>query len=234
MSQYKHLLFDADGTLYDFSISENYAIDQTWKALNIEKTEESVSSYLRNNVACWVKYEKGELTIEELKIQRVQLFFQEMGYDLDIAAFNRIFIDTMASKSVLFPESFDILTELKKRGYLLYIITNGIHEVQARRFSQAETRHLYEQVFTPHITGSTKPQKPYYDYVFRSIGIDEDSKKTAIAIGDGLNSDILGGINVGIDTVWYNPEKNPGNPAIQPTHEIASLHQLLDIFPPLQ
>jgi 2-haloacid dehalogenase len=231
--KYKHLLFDADDTLYDFGVTERYAIDETWKALGIEKTEQSVSCYLRNNSACWVEYEQGKLSIEELQVKRVQLFSAEMGYNLDIQTFARTFVAALASKSVLLPNSLEILTELKRRGYLLYICTNGIHEVQSRRFNQPETEGLYERVFTPFLTGSMKPQKPYYDFIFEAIGLDEDSTKSAIAIGDGLTSDMLGALNAGIDAIWYNPKSKPGKPDVKPTREISDIRELLDIFPPI-
>jgi 2-haloacid dehalogenase len=230
---YKYLLFDADDTLYDFGVSERHAVNETWKAMGLEKTDESVSCFLRNNVECWVEYEQGKLNIDELQTNRAALFAQEMGLTFDLQLFAQTYVRTMASKSVLFPESLEILTELKRRGYLLYICTNGIHEIQTPRFNQPETEGLYEQVFTPFITKSTKPQKPYYDFVFQAIGIDDAAKKDTIAIGDGLNSDVLGALNAGIDAIWYNPQKKPGKPDIKPTREISDLRELLTIFPPI-
>ena len=44
-------------------------------------------------------------------------------------------------------------------------------------------------------------------------------------VGDSLSSDIKGGINAGIKTVWVNPEhKSCGD--IHPDYEIEALHQL--------
>jgi FMN phosphatase YigB (HAD superfamily) len=54
-----------------------------------------------------------------------------------------------------------------------------------------------------------------------------------IAIGDRFNSDVLGAINAGIDSIWYNPERKPGKREITPTLEIADLRDLLNIFPPI-
>jgi YjjG family noncanonical pyrimidine nucleotidase len=229
--RYKYLLFDADGTLYDFGVTERYAIDETWKAMGLEKTDASVACYLRINAACWAEYEQGTVTIDELQLKRGTLFANEMGYTLDPNQFAQTYRSFLASKSVLFPESLEILTELKKRGYLLYICTNGIHEVQAARFNRPETEGLYERVFTPFVANSAKPFKPYYDFVFQAIGIDEGSKGSVLAIGDSLSSDVMGAINAGIDVIWYNPGKSPGKPGVTPTREIADLRELLTILP---
>ncbi len=47
-----------------------------------------------------------------------------------------------------------------------------------------------------------------------------------LVVGDGLSSDIQGGVNAGLDTCWYNPShaENPGK--VVPTYEIADLKEL--------
>ena len=45
-------------------------------------------------------------------------------------------------------------------------------------------------------------------------------------VGDSLTSDIRGGINAGIRTVWVNPTHAPGRPDIVPDYEIESISQL--------
>ena len=45
-------------------------------------------------------------------------------------------------------------------------------------------------------------------------------------VGDSLSSDIKGGIQAGIATVWVNPNHLPANPAIPADYEIEALSQL--------
>jgi 2-haloacid dehalogenase len=52
-----------------------------------------------------------------------------------------------------------------------------------------------------------------------------------LMVGDSLTSDIRGGAEYGIDTCWFNPERQligPGDPA--PTYEIPALDGLRDIL----
>ena len=49
-------------------------------------------------------------------------------------------------------------------------------------------------------------------------------------IGDSLSADIQGGNNVGIDTVWYNPDHLENNTQAQPTYEVDSYQALLEIL----
>jgi putative hydrolase of the HAD superfamily len=47
-------------------------------------------------------------------------------------------------------------------------------------------------------------------------------------IGDAVDIDILGAINAGWDTVYYNPKKLPHGR--KPTYEVCHLEELMKIF----
>jgi len=49
-------------------------------------------------------------------------------------------------------------------------------------------------------------------------------------VGDSLSSDIQGGINFGVDTCWFNPNKLINNSALKPTYEISSLMELRSVL----
>ena len=49
-------------------------------------------------------------------------------------------------------------------------------------------------------------------------------------IGDSLHSDIQGGQQAKIQTVWLNPTSAPATPTIQPNYTIQQLDELLPIL----
>jgi putative hydrolase of the HAD superfamily len=51
-----------------------------------------------------------------------------------------------------------------------------------------------------------------------------------LIVGDSLTSDIQGGINFGIDTCWFNPNKIINKTELKPTYEISNLLELKDIL----
>jgi FMN phosphatase YigB (HAD superfamily) len=51
-----------------------------------------------------------------------------------------------------------------------------------------------------------------------------------IIIGDSLSSDILGGINYGIDTCWLNNEHVINTNEIKPMYVINTLKEIKDIL----
>jgi len=71
--------------------------------------------------------------------------------------------------------------------------------------------------------GADKPAKAYFDRCFARIP--EFDPVQAMIVGDSLTSDIKGGINAGIKTVWVNPDHKKTTEII-PDHEIEALSQL--------
>ena len=68
--------------------------------------------------------------------------------------------------------------------------------------------------------GANKPSRAYFDACFAAI--DGFDPARALMVGDSLTSDILGGKNAGLPTVWVNPGHTPcWN--IVPDYEIESL-----------
>ncbi|HER9716136.1 TPA: HAD hydrolase-like protein [Streptococcus pyogenes] len=47
-------------------------------------------------------------------------------------------------------------------------------------------------------------------------------------IGDSLSADVQGGINAGMDTLWYNPKHLLNNSPVHPTYEVSDYQALLN------
>ena len=60
--------------------------------------------------------------------------------------------------------------------------------------------------------------------------LNHENKSSVLIIGDNLSSDILGGINSGIDTCWVNLYNTEKNTAIKPTFEIKNISELPNIL----
>jgi 2-haloacid dehalogenase len=89
--------------------------------------------------------------------------------------------------------------------------------------TSANLYRFFEKVFVSQEIGHNKPSKAYFDGCFAQIpGFDREK---AMIVGDSLSSDIKGGIQAGIKTVWVNPgHADCGE--IKPDHQIEALHQL--------
>ena len=70
------------------------------------------------------------------------------------------------------------------------------------------------------------PLKEYFDYVLEHSP--EKDKSKILVIGDSMSSDILGGINFGVDTCWFNPAKSEAKYKFN--YEIKKLSELKSIL----
>ena len=75
------LLFDLDNTLFDFNHAERIAVGKTLKHFHIEPKEAVLKRYSELNQMQWKLLEQGKFSREEVKLQRFQLLFAELGTD---------------------------------------------------------------------------------------------------------------------------------------------------------
>lgn len=141
-----------------------------------------------------------------------------------------LYLKKMTQQTALFPETISILSELKKRGYQLHIITNGFKEVQSDKLKNTGLDMLIKNVFISEIIKSPKPQHEIFEHSIKSSNA---RKKESLMIGDSWESDIVGAKNFGIDQVFFNLSQQKIDMAElgEPTFTITSLSQLLEILP---
>lgn len=223
----KCLLMDVDDTLLDFPWQEFHAIHRTWKALGTPMTEEMYARYHAVNRGYWMAYERGEIDRADMLIARHAQMFEEYGLPYDAAECERIYRNNLGIGYKLIPHAIEILDWLKPRCRL-FITSNGVAETQYSRLGSSGLDQYFEGIFISEEIGAVKPSKEYFAHVFSRIE-DFRPEETAI-VGDSLSSDILGGINAGIQTIWFNPNQKPGRTEVRPDHEITDLLELKNLI----
>ena len=104
-------------------------------------------------------------------------------------------------------------------------ITNGVTATQRRRLTDSGLEIYMKDIFISGELGVQKPRKEYFDACIRRMK-DPGSRNSMLIIGDTLSSDILGGLQAGIDTCWYNPGFADPDPEIPATFEVHSFREL--------
>ena len=107
-------------------------------------------------------------------------------------------------------------------------MTNGVSVTQKNRLDGQPFNKFIDGVYVSDIVGYPKPRKEYFDAVQKLSGITFDEK--TIIVGDSLTSDIQGGINIGIDTCYFNLNNTPLPPNVKPTYVINKLTDLIGLF----
>lgn len=227
--RYTHLLLDADGTLLDFDSAEREALQNTLDEFRIPFKNEYIRLYHDINDSWWKRYERGETDKAALSIGRFRDFLAAVdAEDTDVQALAAAYMNYLSLGSQLIDGAAEVCTRLSLRCRL-YIITNGTAFIQRRRWSNVPQSALFSDVFISDEIGASKPSKEYFDYVLGAIG--EVDKERILVIGDSLTSDILGGVNAGLDTCWFNPAHKPlPENAARPTYIIDDLFDLLPLI----
>ena len=75
----RDLFLDLDDTLLDFGEAERHGIIRTLRELGIAPTEETLALYSRINQQQWERFERGEISREQVLIARFSLLFQALG-----------------------------------------------------------------------------------------------------------------------------------------------------------
>lgn len=224
---YELLIFDADGTLFDFEKAEEYAFFKTAENAGRNFSNEEYGVYGRLNKAIWKEMELGEIDQETLKAERFRRFFAKLGIDEDVVGFSKEYLYNLSTAGFLFDGAVELLDQLKGR-YRMVLLTNGLTSVQETRLGKSPVRPYFEELVISENVGISKPDPRIFEHTLAKIGYEK--KEKALMIGDSLTSDIKGGLNFGVDTCWYNAEMKENEKNIVPKYEVHDYEELLGIL----
>ena len=223
------ILWDVDATLLDFHAAEKAAILKLFRQFHLgECTEEMLQRYANINRGYWERLERGELTRDQVLVGRFQEFFEKEELDVSAApAFNEAYQSSLGDTIVYRDDSYHIIKSLRGK-VKQYVVSNGTIVAQEKKLRLSGLGKLMDGVFLSEELGVEKPNKAFFDKVFKEIGdIDRD---TVLIVGDSLTSDIRGGNNAGIRTCWYNPGHAVPIEGVHVDYEITDLHEVYDLL----
>ena len=221
----KKILWDIDGTLLNFDLAETAAINKCFEIFNLEKpTDEMFKVYKNINNIYWERLERNEVTRDEVLLGRFRDFFEKYCIETDIAKdFNHNYQIELGKTYVFNPYGKEVVKKLASK-YDQYAVTNGSLTAQKGKLEGSDLNKILKEAFISELIGFEKPDKRFFEYVFDKIG----SRKLNdyVIIGDSLTSDILGGINSKIKTIWFNPDNKKNHLNLSIDVEIKSLNEV--------
>lgn len=235
MTKYRHLFFDLDNTLYDFSTNAYLAMKEAFIQIGLYEKLPSFDIYFEYytsvNDELWSLYREKKISKDFLRIERFKRTLSKfyISPEISYTEIDDLYLKIMSTQTNLFPETIEVLQELKKRGYYLHIITNGFKEVQKEKLENTGLNKFVTNVFISEEIKSPKPSREIFEWSVKSSNA---RKRESLMIGDSWDSDIVGAKKFGIDQVFFNPERtdidyqNFG----EPTFTIYTLSELLDIL----
>ncbi len=226
--KYKHLFFDLDHTLWDFDANaratlEHLHLDLDLTNRGIHDFEMFYKNYLQHNEKLWARYRNGYIRQEELRLKRMWLTLLDFKIaDEDLARqMSELFLQLLPTRTILFPNTVEVLQYLSGKGYKMHIITNGFEKTQHSKLKTCGLDVFFEEVITSEGSNSLKPQKEIFEFAMNLASCTADE---SIMIGDGLDVDVLGAMNAGMDQVHVNFNDAPQD--LKPTYTIRNLNEL--------
>ena len=114
--RYKTILFDADGTLFDFHRSEACAIRSAMSSFGIEPDDEKVRVYSEINDGLWKMLERGEIEKSVLLYRRFELFCEYYGFERDAREMAKVYMESLSENAHLFDGATELCEKLHSEG----------------------------------------------------------------------------------------------------------------------
>lgn len=230
--KYKHLFFDLDHTLWDFEANSRLTLAELYQTMDLEKKgihdfDLFHKNYLLHNDKLWDRYRKGFIKVDELRWKRFWLTLldfkigdEKLAHELGVR-----FLESLPTRTLLFPGAVEVLDYLVAKNYDLHLITNGFEKTQHSKLKHSGIDKYFVEVITSEGSNSLKPHKEIFDYAIQRAKADP---LHSIMIGDDPEVDIKGAMNAGIDQVFVNHVEKKID--FKPTFEVKSLGELKEIF----
>ena len=202
---YTSLFLDLDNTLLDFTKAEAVAVRRVLQKYSLPSDDTAVKTYSKINQSYWERFEQNEIPKSVIFEGRFKTLLEHFGEERNVAAIARDYEKNLSDCYFKTDGADEVLTHLKSKGYKLYATTNGLASIQFKRIENSGLSVYFDKVFVSEEAGHQKPEKEYIDYVIANIP--EKDRSKMLIVGDSQSSDILAGINSGIDTCWVNPNK---------------------------
>lgn len=227
MQHIKHVFFDLDHTLWDFESNSKLAFQQIFNKHQMQIAIPAfLDIYRPINYHYWKLFREEKVTKKALKKGRLKDAFTAFNYSINDDLINTLaedYLEALSNHNKLFNNAIEVLEYLSQK-YTLHIITNGFSEVQHKKMKNSKISHFFTVVIDSEMVGVKKPNpKIFHEALSKANAVPSNS----IMIGDNLEADVYGAINIGMQAIYCNFIDAKKQLAVQ---QITALEQLKHIL----
>lgn len=127
----------------------------------------------------------------------------------------------------------ETLTELQKRSFGMYILSNSIFtgKVTERLLGEFDVLKYFNKVFASADYGIRKPHPGFFQIAVDEIQKDYPGvhKKDILYVGNDYRTDVEGASLAGLEVAWYNVQQLPDEKGIC-TYNITKFNEILNVI----
>ncbi|HHS95938.1 MAG TPA: noncanonical pyrimidine nucleotidase, YjjG family, partial [Phaeodactylibacter sp.] len=184
--KYETILFDADNTLWDFDLSEKFALFRVLTEEGIEYQPDYLEIWHGINQLCWHQLEEGLISAADLRWLRFERFFEQLDKRGNYKEIGSRYLRHLSTTDFMIPGAKPLLEKLSSNRQLA-LVTNGLQEVQRKRLQNTGIEDYFSCIIISEEVGVAKPHGGFFEKTFQQLGQPDKSK--TIIIGDSLRSD---------------------------------------------
>lgn len=215
----KAVIFDLDGTLLDRDSSLKHFIQDQYERYSKELAHIPKQKYISRFIEL---DQKGYVWKDKVYQQLLN------EYDLSNLTWEEMLDDYLhyfPAHCVPFLHMEHVLKELKKKGLLLGMITNGFTDFQWMNIKALRIDHYFDTILVSEQEGIKKPHK---DIFLRALKALDVSAEESVYIGDHPENDVLGARGAGMHAVWKKDAFFDGS--FTDSYIIEDLKELLNVM----
>lgn len=223
LSRYDWILFDADDTLFHFRSLP--ALQALFEKYHIQFTQQDFDEYQKLNKSLWESFQEQKITAKEIKVQRFAKWTEKLQIEPEVL--NTEFLNEILAISTMLDGAKELLDNLKDK-INIGIITNGFSDLQSRRLRKHDVFGHIDMLVISEEVGYAKPHPKIFQEALSRMG--NPAPERVLMIGDSLQSDIHGALNVRMQTCWLNVEGKTIPAQNAPHYVIKSLNDLKNLL----
>lgn len=221
------VFFDLDHTLWDFDKNSGLTFEKIFKLNNIDVCLKSfLEVYEPINQNYWKLYREEKIDKTTLRFSRLNDAFFDINFKIKKSRIQQLssdYIAHMTTFNYLLNHTVEILDYLKPM-YRLHIITNGFQEVQQTKLEKSKISHYFKTITNSEMVGVKKPNPKIFNF---ALNLANTTANKSVMIGDNYEADVLGALNIGMKSIFFDLKNTPLNNDIKQINNLLLLKNYL-------
>jgi len=191
------ILLDLDDTLYDYTHTHRYALEESFKLFGID-----IALYDKYSIETHINLNGSAASHNKyITFKKIMTY---LGRNNELNRLNETYWQIFFENMILHEGVKEFIIFCKQHKMKICLITDFICEYQIKKLEKLRIYDLIDLVITSEEVGSEKPDSKIFLYALHKLNL---STRDVCMIGDSYHKDIVGATNLGIYTFHFNREK---------------------------